>query len=102
MKAFITSHPHTAEHTPALVDDAYRMADAFIQQGEPSSNGNENAVNLKLAAALKEALDWAEDLRASGDAGNWNWAEGDFYSKGLALLKRSTLTKPYSPNLFSL
>lgn len=39
-----------------------------------------------LVEAAKEAGDWMEQLRACGDAGNWNWSDGDEYSNLIAAL----------------
>lgn len=39
-------------------------------------------------AALDECLEWMEQLRASGDAGFWEWQPGDAYNKGMALIAR--------------
>ena len=39
-----------------------------------------------LVEAAKEAGDWMEQLRACGDAGNWNWSDGDEYSNLVAAL----------------
>lgn len=41
-------------------------------------------------AALDECLDWMEQLRASGDAGFWEWQPGDAYNKGMALIARGS------------
>jgi hypothetical protein len=41
-------------------------------------------LNAELLAALSACLDWMEQLRASGDAGNWQWRD-DAYTKGRAL-----------------
>lgn len=38
-------------------------------------------LNIELLSALTACLDWMERLRASGDAGNWEW-EDDEYTKG--------------------
>ena len=40
-------------------------------------------LNVELLSALTACLDWMEQLRASGDAGNWEW-EDDEYTKGRA------------------
>jgi hypothetical protein len=40
-------------------------------------------LNIELLAALSTCLDWMEQLRISGDAGNWEW-EDDAYTKGRA------------------
>jgi hypothetical protein len=40
-------------------------------------------LNAELLAALSACLDWMEQLRASGDAGKWEW-EDDEYTKGRA------------------
>jgi hypothetical protein len=36
----------------------------------------------RLRAALADCLDDMEQTRASGDAGFWDWKEGDVYSRG--------------------
>jgi len=41
-------------------------------------------LNVELLSALSACLDWMEDLRASGDAGNWEWKD-DEYTKGRAI-----------------
>ena len=41
-------------------------------------------------AALDECLEWMEQLRASGDAGFWEWQPGDAYNKGMALIARGS------------
>jgi hypothetical protein len=41
-------------------------------------------LNAELLSALTACLDWMEQLRASGDAGNWEW-EDDAYTKGRAV-----------------
>ena len=38
-------------------------------------------LNAELLSALTACLDWMEQLRASGDAGNWEWKD-DAYTKG--------------------
>ena len=38
-------------------------------------------LNVELLFALTACLDWMEQLRTSGDAGNWDW-EDDAYTKG--------------------
>ncbi len=44
------------------------------------------AHNEAIRGALEKALDWMEELRASGDAGNWDWKPNDLYNSGRALL----------------
>ena len=41
-------------------------------------------MNLQLLSALTGCLDWMEELRASGDAGNWEWKD-DAYTNGRAI-----------------
>ena len=38
-------------------------------------------LNVELLSALTACLDWMEQLRTSGDAGNWEWGD-DAYTKG--------------------
>lgn len=48
-----------------------------------------------LVEAAKEVGDWMEQLRACGDAGYWNWSEGDEYSNLIAALAPFTKGQPY-------
>lgn len=41
-------------------------------------------LNIELLSALTACLDWMEQLRASGDAGSWEWKD-DVYTKGRAV-----------------
>lgn len=41
-------------------------------------------LNVELLSALIACLDWMERLRASGDAGRWDWKD-DVYTKGRAV-----------------
>jgi hypothetical protein len=38
-------------------------------------------LNIELLSALSACLDWMEQLRVSGDAGNWEWQD-DVYTRG--------------------
>lgn len=41
-------------------------------------------LNVELLGALSACLDWMEQLRTSGDAGNWEWKD-DAYTEGRAI-----------------
>lgn len=41
-------------------------------------------LNVELLSALSACLDWMEELRASGDAGNWEWQD-DVYTRSRAI-----------------
>jgi hypothetical protein len=41
-------------------------------------------LNVELLSALTACLDWMEHMRTSGDAGNWEWEDGE-YTKGRVL-----------------
>jgi hypothetical protein len=41
-------------------------------------------LNVELLSALSACLDYMEQLRTSGDAGNWEWRD-DVYTKGRAI-----------------
>jgi hypothetical protein len=41
-------------------------------------------LNAELLAALSACLEWMEQLRISGDAGNWEWEDGA-YTHGRAI-----------------
>ena len=44
----------------------------------------EHILNVELLSALSACLDWMEQLRTSGDGGNWEWQD-DVYTKGRAI-----------------
>ena len=44
-------------------------------------------LNVELLLALSACLDWMEQLRTSGDAGNWEWRD-DVYTRGRAIEAR--------------
>lgn len=41
-------------------------------------------LNVELLSVLSACLDWMEQLRTSGDAGNWEWQD-DVYTRGRAI-----------------
>ena len=41
-----------------------------------------------VADHLRKLTKWMEEMRASGDAGFWDWEEGDAYLDAVALLER--------------
>lgn len=41
----------------------------------------------RLMDALDRCLEWMEQTRACGDSGNWEWADGDPYSHGSAVME---------------
>lgn len=46
----------------------------------------------RLETSLHDCLKWMERLRASGDAGNWDW-EADEYTRGIEALADSEETR---------
>ena len=42
----------------------------------------------ELEKALEDMLAYAENVRASGDAGNWEWDEDSEYTKAMKILKK--------------
>ena len=56
-----------------------QVTSALIRKGIEASK-----LNVELLSALTDCLDWMEQLRASGDAGNWEWGD-DAYTKGRAI-----------------
>jgi hypothetical protein len=42
-----------------------------------------------LLEALKNCMEWMEDLRASGDAGNWEW-KNDQYTQAMTVIAKAT------------
>ncbi len=65
----------------------YNDADELV---ETVYSGEANAHLLAASKMLYEALDacasYMEQLRASGDAGFWDWKAGDEYSNAIAAL----------------
>ena len=51
----------------------------WIRKGVETSR-----LNVELLSALVACLDWMEQLRVSGDAGNWEW-EDNAYTRGRAI-----------------
>jgi hypothetical protein len=47
------------------------------------------ANNTDLLNALRDCAAWMEDLRASGDAGNWDW-EADEYTRAMEAIAKAT------------
>ena len=47
-----------------------------------------HSVNAELLEALSNCLQWMEDLRSSGDSGNWKW-DDDEYTKGMAAIAKA-------------
>jgi hypothetical protein len=47
------------------------------------------ANNTDLLNALRDCAAWMEDLRASGDAGNWEW-EADEYTRAMDAIAQAT------------
>jgi hypothetical protein len=42
-----------------------------------------------LLEALKNCMEWMEDLRTSGDAGNWEW-KNDQYTQAMTIIAKVT------------
>lgn len=47
------------------------------------------ANNTDLLNALRDCAAWMEDLRASGDAGNWDW-EADEFTRAMDAIAQAT------------
>lgn len=41
-----------------------------------------------LVESLKDCLEWMESLRASGDAGHWEWDNDDVYTKAIKIFNK--------------
>lgn len=52
-----------------------------------------HALNADLLEALTRLADWAEQIRASGDAGFWDWNEGDEYMQARATIAKAKSEK---------
>lgn len=56
---------------------------------EQDSNARLIAAAPELLEALMDCTKWMEALRASGDAGNWDW-ENDHYTKAVEIIAKAT------------
>jgi hypothetical protein len=52
-----------------------------------------HSVNVELLEALKNCTEWMESLRASGDAGNWEWRNDQYTEAMVAITKATGETK---------
>ena len=75
---------------------AQRLADWLDRYGDRATHGYAAAElrrlyanNTDLLNALRDCAAWMEDLRASGDAGNWEW-EADEYTRAIAAIAKAT------------
>lgn len=73
----------------AHIDITPCMIWAPIGNAEQEANARLISAAPELLEALETAAEWMESLRASGDAGYWNWSEGDQYSKALAAIAKA-------------
>jgi hypothetical protein len=81
--------------------EALRLADVIDSDFDPDWMAEESydqiaaelrrlyANNTNLLNALRDCAAWMEDLRASGDAGNWEW-EADEYTRAVAAIAEAT------------
>jgi len=53
------------------------------------ANAHLIAAAPELLEALQACTQWMESLRASGDAGNWDW-EDDQYTKAMSIIAKAT------------
>jgi len=49
-----------------------------------------NRYSPDLLAALQACTAWMESLRESGDAGNWEWSDGDVYMQAMDVIAKAT------------
>jgi hypothetical protein len=47
-----------------------------------------HSVNAELLEVLKNCTEWMESVRASGDAGNWEW-KNDQYTEAMAVIAKA-------------
>lgn len=92
-KAGFTYPPKTQEHrdyqTGAIAH--FHAAKAIRALPQPTDAELDAAALARpvvraLVDAAKRLAEWAEQLRACGDAGNWEWTAGDEYSETIAAL----------------
>ena len=79
---------HGSLHREGMADGAYDIYNAILDLPHDLA-ALEAYVQAKLAVAveaLEDALNRMEEDRTSGDCGNWDWVDGDVYSRGRAAL----------------
>lgn len=59
-----------------------------------AANARLIAAAPEMLEALKRCTNWMESLRASGDAGFWDWKEGDSYTSARAAIAKGTGEQP--------
>lgn len=101
----------SGQHTPgpweldgiAIAGSDHRMGDVCLM-GDPAQYAGDTAdmcdnweANARLISAAPDLLEalracakWMETTRASGDAGFWDWHEGDEYSRAMAAIAKAT------------
>jgi hypothetical protein len=70
-----------------LTDELRRLEKDYVVRDADLRRLHE--VNAELVKALRECTAWMEYLRASGDAGNWEW-EADEYTRAIAAIAKVT------------
>jgi len=81
LKAQVSELKVQAKHWKKCQEMAVGWAKEWRERAEAAE-----AENVKLREALARSLDWMEALRASGDAGNWDWDSDDVYTEAHAAL----------------
>ena len=66
-----------------ILNDSHECVET-VYSGE--ANAHLLAASKKLYEALDACASYMEQLRASGDAGFWDWKAGDEYSNAIAAL----------------
>ena len=61
----------------------------FIAEETDKANARLIAASPDLLEALKNCMEWMEDLRTSGDAGNWEW-KNDQYTQAMTVIAKAT------------
>ena len=73
----------------ALYAEAHNVANETAASGACMWPLDMVARIRELEASLKECTEWMEQLRASGDAGFWEWEKESKYTKAQELLNKN-------------
>ena len=91
----MTQHTQGPWHTAGdqgvqIRSEKHQIAKVWCMRGnEFKANAQLIAAAPELLAALERMIDSMERLRLSGDAGNWEWEDGDEYMQAVAAVQKA-------------
>lgn len=89
---FYVAQAEGAPYTPNYSDVATLIAETVSSEYVSIQEANARLIAAApdLLEALQKCTEWMEQLRASGDAGNWQWSDGDEYMQAIAAIAKAT------------